>query len=126
MAAPLSSVELLSELYIQGTANQLPTMFQLFHETASSTDLARAFSRIHWELMHVYFQNPELYLNPRHYPNPSLEVPPYMSEIMFKWYQWNSGPMLHNLEHHPAGVVRVLLLDIWKDWLMIWRGFGRK
>jgi hypothetical protein len=126
MAAPLSGVDLLSEQYIQGTGSQLPTMFQLFHETASSVDLAKAFSSIHWEMMHVYFRNPETYSNPCHYPNLSLEVPPYVSEIMFKWYQWNSGPMLHNLEHQPAEVVRVLLLDIWKDWLMVWGGVGGK
>ena len=50
---------------------------------------------------------------------PPLQLQRYAINIRMKWCYTGNGDVFQGLANQPAGLVRVLLLDIWRDLLML-------
>ena len=110
MGAPLSSVEMISAQLARNAARQLPSMAQLTQHTSSQRDLTEAFSITYNHLESLSYSAGKWHS--------------YIQDIFFKWIEFVVDTGKDELMQLPASILRVLLMDIWKDVSMIVYGPG--
>ena len=101
----LTSVKTAAEFstsIVDGHNTMLPTIAAIILKDWGSADLADAVTIVHATL--IFFVH-----------SASDALPPYAVDIGLKWCHFAGDKLWDSLSKLPAGVVRVLLWEIWKD-----------
>ena len=95
-------------LIVQERGNRLPTIADMIAKRWDRHDMANALEIVHTEITDFIRSSPGM--------------PPHVLDIELKWRQFAVGLIWQTLPALPAGMLQVLLLDIWKDFCTVKHG----